>query len=116
METKGKIAVKRVNHVKKIQEGWQNFFRSHGCGICAIPELIEAGISGLKLVGRGSALSFKVENIKMVLEALNIHNELQERATTVKRLKELYLKRFNHPCSPYLCYFPERVFEFEETI
>ncbi len=39
---------------RMLQMQWQKFPRSHGCGLCAIPELINAGIRGLKIVGPGS--------------------------------------------------------------
>ncbi len=91
----------------EVQKGWQGFPRGHGCGICAIPELIESGISGLKIVGRGGSMSFKVENVKLVKEAIKIHNEKSTKKETVRILKQLYKKRFGHDCSPYACYFPE---------
>jgi len=97
-----------ANRLMNVQKGWQGFPRGHGCGICAIPELIKAGVTGLKLVGRGSPLSFKVSNIKMLLEAIEIHKQYKDdiRSAVIK-LKQLYKERFGHPCSPYSCYFPE---------
>lgn len=90
-----------------IQSGWQGFPRSKGCGICAIPDLIDAGITGLKIVGRGSSMTFKLANIKMIKDAVKIHSENNNKATTTKKLKALYKERFGHDCSPYACYFPE---------
>lgn len=96
-----------IDRYVNVQKGWQGFPRSQGCGICAIPDLLDSGVSGLKLVGRGSPLSFKVNNIKTVLEAINIHKNYDDRKSAVLELKRLYQARFGYECSPYSCYFPE---------
>lgn len=93
-----------------VQREWQGFYRSQACGICAIPSLISAGISSLKIVGRGSPTRFKIENVKMIKRALLLISENKEKKDLIKALKELYKERFNHPCNPYCCYFPEEGF------
>lgn len=90
-----------------VQKNWQRFPRSHGCGICAIPELIEAGISGLKIVGRGSAASFKKANVELVVKAIKVFAEEKNKNNARKILMELYRERFGHDCSSFVCYFPE---------
>lgn len=96
-----------VDKYINFQKGWQGFPRSQGCGICAIPDLLDSGITGLKIVGRGSPLSFKVNNVKTVLEALNIHKNYEDKKSAIRELKRLYQTRFGHECSPYACYYPE---------
>lgn len=91
----------------KVQSHWQGFPRSKGCGICAIPDLLAAGVRGLKIVGRGSPMTFKVENVKMIKEAIEIHNESRSKEEAITRLKSLYKGRFGKDCTPFVCYFPE---------
>lgn len=101
---------------KIIQKQWQGFPRSHGCGLCAIPELINAGIRGLKIVGRGSPTSFKKKNVELLIKALEIFEVSNDLNEARKKVLNLYKDRFQHECSPFLCYFPEiraKIFEHE---
>lgn len=92
---------------KLIQKKWQGFPRSHGCGLCAIPELIATGIKGLKIVGRGSPTSFKKKNVMLVIQALEIFQNTNNLDEGRKKVLKLYKEHFKHECSPFLCYFPE---------
>lgn len=92
---------------KLIQKNWQGFPRSHGCGLCAIPELINVGIKGLKIVGRGSPTSFKKKNLMLVIKALEIFERANNLQEARKEILDLYKEHFQHECSPFLCYFPE---------
>jgi putative protease len=98
---------KRLINAKNVQEKWQGFPRSHGCGICAIPELMDAGIKGLKIVGRGSPVSFKKKNVELVIKALEIFEKTDDLAKSRIEILSLYKEYFKHDCSPFLCYFPE---------
>lgn len=100
-------ATNNAPNISEIQKRWQGFYRGHGCGICAITKLIDAGITGLKIVGRGSPLSFKLQNLKLIFDAIDTHNTYENEQVIVQKLKELYVERFGHVCSPYECYFPE---------
>lgn len=108
-----KYKLKGGREIIKVQKGWQGFYRSQSCGICAIPELIKSGINSLKIVGRGSPPRFKIENLKMVKRAISIILDIKDKKERVQVLKELYRERFNHPCNPYCCYFPEAGFRSE---
>lgn len=91
----------------QIQKNWQGFQRSHGCGLCAIPELLNVGIKGLKIVGRGSPASFKIKNVKLVVKALKIFEQEKDLKNARKIILELYKNHFGHNCDSYVCYFPE---------
>ncbi len=93
--------------VYKIQKEWQGFYRSQSCGICGISEIIKSGVSALKIVGRGSPASFKIENVRLVKKALILTKEIKDSDKRVEALKNLYYERFNHHCNPFCCYFPE---------
>lgn len=98
---------KAYKKAKIIQKEWQGFPRSHGCGLCAIPELIASGIKGLKIVGRGSPTSFKKKNLMLVIQALEIFESIKSLEEGRKQVINLYKDNFRHECSPFLCYFPE---------
>ncbi|MCX7991659.1 MAG: U32 family peptidase [Proteobacteria bacterium] len=105
--------LKGSEDIIKVQSNWQGFYRSQSCGICGIPYLLSIGIGALKIVGRGSSTRFKIENIKMIKEALSLEREIAEKKVLVKEFKKLYKTRFNHPCNSYCCYFPEIGFGLE---
>ncbi len=98
---------KDIEHIVKIQKKWQGFPRSHGCGLCAIPKLIKIGITGLKIVGRGSPSSFKVKNVLLVKKAIKIFEENKDQKEAQLKVLNLYKKHFGHDCSSFVCYFPE---------
>jgi len=95
---------KEIIHIQKM---WQGFPRSHGCGLCAIPDLIKIGISGLKIVGRGSPASFKIKNVKLVIHSIKLFEEEKDIKIARKKVLSLYKEHFGHRCSPFVCYFPE---------
>ena len=89
------------------QLSWSETNRRHGCGLCAIPHLLTAGISGIKLVGRGAPTAQKVANMKLVQEFV----DLADSEDDFDRYRDLAIrahnKRFGTPCSPNVCYYPE---------
>ncbi len=74
------------------------------CGICALPELKDAGVVSLKIVGRESPVSKKRKSVKLVkkaLEYLDTHSDADQFRAMVKKTR-------NTPslCSSGLmCYF-----------
>lgn len=91
----------------RVQKGWQGFYRSQSCGVCAISNLIKMGITTLKIVGRGSPTSFKLKNLQVVKKAIDISLQIKNTKERILKLKELYKERFGHDCNSYCCYFPE---------
>lgn len=75
-----------------------------GCGLCALKQLKEIGITNLKVVGRGEAISEMVADVRKLREALTLSESIadpQQYAHTV-------LDKFYHGnCSGRLCYYPE---------
>lgn len=72
-----------------------------GCGLCALYKLREAGITHLKLVGRGNYTDFMEKDIRNLRKALQI----LESAETEKEFKrKLKLQIFSNGCSEN-CYY-----------
>ena len=89
------------------QSSWSVSNRRHGCGLCAIPELLKSGVTGLKLVGRGAPTPQKVKNVLLVREFLKLAVEMNDFDLYRRRAIAAHHKRFGAECSPNVCYFPE---------
>lgn len=89
--------------VIEAQSAWGRVNRRQACGLCAVGGLKDAGVSALKLVGRGGPTKMKVAVLKAVKDALLINDagELREAG------KRRYVELFGQPCSPQVCYYPE---------
>lgn len=70
-----------------------------GCGLCALERLQQAGITHLKLVGRGEALECMLEDLRLTKEAL----KMLENGENPGEVHEKGL--FNRDCSGN-CYYP----------
>jgi len=94
------------NTIKR-QENWAKTDRRHGCGLCAIPDLMKMGIWGLKLVGRGAPTAQKIRNIALVREFVSLAGSEIGFETYCRRARKSHLERFGAPCSNNVCYYPE---------
>ncbi len=74
-----------------------------GCGLCALPELSAAGITHLKLVGRGNHTDCMVRDIRSLRLSLKI---LEKSEDAVSFRKELKRRLFADGC-PNRCYYLE---------
>lgn len=89
------------------QQGWSQSDRRHGCGLCAIPALLDSGVKGLKLVGRGAPLQRKIKNLQLVSEFLSLAQsnlsfpDYQDKALAAHR------QHFGIGCCENVCYYPE---------
>ena len=97
----------KAGDIIKAQKGWSTVNRRQACGLCAVPRLKKAGVSALKLVGRGGPTEIKVAVTQAVRAVLDLvdggisDEEMHESA------RLLYKKIFGADCNPYICYFPE---------
>ena len=86
-------------------EGADRYF---SCGLCAVPLLERAGVHALKIVGRGSETSRKVDAVRAVAAMREWGREtIPGPAACARRGKEMYREAFGRPCRPENCYFPE---------
>lgn len=72
-----------------------------GCGLCALYQLKQAGITHLKLVGRGNYTDYMEKDIRNLRMALNI---LRESADEMEFRRKLKLQIFPSGCSKN-CYY-----------
>jgi len=89
------------------QNSWSQTNRRHGCGLCAIPALIEARLSGAKLVGRGAPTPQKVNNVVLVRDFIGLAASEPDFDRYRQQAIAAHKKRFGSPCSPNVCYYPE---------
>lgn len=87
------------------QIGQGNFsytLASSGCGLCRIKELMDIGVTHLKVVGRGCILETLIKDIQYTNKAINIANEP---LTSEEYISKIRSEFFNNMCT-YLCYYP----------
>ena len=72
-----------------------------GCGLCALYRLKKAGITHLKLVGRGNYVDFMEKDIRNLRAALEI---LESTGTEAEYIREMKRKLFPYGCSG-MCYY-----------
>jgi len=107
IEPRDSLAGPLLLAARERQRSWAESDRRHGCGLCALPELLKGGIHGLKLVGRGGSTAMKVANLQLVKRFLDkaagglAPDVYREEARVAHR------QRFGSPCAPNVCYYPE---------
>ena len=89
------------------QRGWADSDRRHGCGLCAIPQLIKAGISGLKLVGRGAPTRRKVKNLLITKKFVQLAEEIELFDDYRAEAMRAHREHFGIGCCENVCYYPE---------
>lgn len=89
------------------QASWSKSNRRHGCGLCAIPQLLQAGFDGLKLVGRGAPTQRKVVNITAAVEFVNLAQKKHDFSAYRKAAIASHQRIFGVSCSENVCYYPE---------
>jgi len=96
-----------VQTVIEQQASWSRSNRRHGCGLCAIPSLHQAGLFGLKLVGRGAPTAMKIKNVILTSEFVALALSGENSDLFQQKARAAHLKRFGCPCSANVCYYPE---------
>lgn len=89
------------------QASWAETNRRHGCGLCAIPYLQKAGISGLKLVGRGAPAAQKIKNILLTKDFISLAKTCSDDASYRTQAMAAHRARFGAACHQNVCYYPE---------
>lgn len=91
----------------KRQDSWSRSNRRHGCGLCAIPQLAAAGMTGLKLVGRGAPTAMKLANLILAGDFLRLAQQGPADGDYREQAVAAHRRRFGTACSPNVCYYPE---------
>jgi len=97
----------RLENARKKQLSWSQSNRRHGCALCALPALVEAGVYGLKLVGRGAPPAMKKANILLVKRFLELSTKLGNSSDYRRQARQAHAQRFGSPCCANVCYYPE---------
>ena len=71
-----------------------------GCGLCTLKQLSDAGITHLKLVGRGNYTDFMERNIRNLRRTLEI---LEDSSTEEEYIRAMKAELFPNGCS-HMCY------------
>ena len=107
IEPLAKPASVEVQQAMAVQSGWSASNRRHGCGLCAIPQLLEAGFDGLKLVGRGAPTARKIANIATTVEFVGLAKKKLDFLTYRKEAIASHQRIFGVSCNENVCYYPE---------
>jgi Collagenase and related proteases len=73
-----------------------------GCGICQIRNLINSGITHVKVVGREFGIDCLVEDVKALKNIIGLHYQMGEDEDFQGKVRELYLDKIY----PRHCYYP----------
>ena len=87
------------------QMGQENFSYSlatSGCGLCRIKDLMNIGVTHLKVVGRGCILDTLIKDIQYTKKAVYIAKEAADSEEFINRIRSEF---FDNICT-YLCYYP----------
>ncbi|MBU0614921.1 MAG: U32 family peptidase [Nanoarchaeota archaeon] len=71
------------------------------CGGCSIPEFKNAGLSFIKICGRGMPTSYKVKDISFIRFVIDNTDKI-----TKEEIKKKYLEVYGRQCSLKDCYYP----------
>jgi U32 family peptidase len=95
----------RAGGIIAAQAGWSKVNRRQACGLCSVPGLIEAGVTALKIVGRGGPTEMKLKMVSALREVIEM-----SRRTSAEGLgcfaRDKYADMFGRECSPFVCYYP----------
>ena len=104
MEERMEQVIKRTLEI----EEQQYLCGKSGCALCALPQLEAAGITHLKLVGRGNYVEDMIRDIRNLKAALGVLEENQrEEKETGRYIDQLNKKIFDgQPCGKNCIYNP----------
>lgn len=94
----------KENDVDKESKEWERdgyITGASGCGLCALYDLADAGITHLKLVGRGNYSEYMIRDIRQAHKALDILEETHPlgRDAYIRRMKDrLFAGECSHTC------------------
>ncbi len=99
-----KYGQERFQCVEAEEVEWDGYVTgSTGCGLCALKEMEQAGVTHLKLVGRGNHTDYMIKDIKQMKKALQFVNETVDVQVYKRLVKE---KLFGKKCLER-CYYRE---------
>lgn len=88
------------------QAGWASAVRGNACGLCAVHDLMKAGLTAAKIAGRGRQTEHKLAAVAALKSVRDLTAMGASRADVIKIAGASHERLFDLPCSPYECYFP----------
>ena len=98
---------KQAENAKKWLESTFNLYSGlDPCGVCDIPELIDAGIMSIKIVGRENPTYKKLMDVKFIKQMVDLwkNNDISKQEYRREAMKA-YKKVFGVSCKQW-CYYP----------
>ncbi len=104
------VDIKNQNQQKKqdpsINQNDSNYrIGSSGCGLCRIKEMMNIGVTHVKIVGRGTSLNNLISDIKITKNIIRLAENTDGIDGISKKIKS---ELFNNSCT-YLCYYPSEL-------
>ncbi len=78
--------------------------RRDACGLCDLPDLVGAGVSAFKIVGRGAPTDRKVALVRALSESMQRTDDFSGDWPEICR--EKFRDLFGHACTAHNCYYP----------
>ncbi len=97
----------RLAAARTRQQSWAQSNRRHGCALCALPALCKAGVSGMKLVGRGAPPAMKIANLELIRRFLELGAAHGDSPAYRRAARQAHAQRFGSPCCANVCYYPD---------
>lgn len=92
-------AVQAWNNRKDEKEEWEDVLGQGGCGLCALWQLREIGITHLKIVGRGKAGDGMKKDVEGAQKAIHIMEQAKNEQEYKRKIKEhLFVKNCSKDC------------------
>ncbi len=102
VDTYERDLMKKIKNKEQLMKPSLNNLGVSGCGLCRLPELKEAGVTHLKVVGRGEAQGQLLFDIRSLKEIIAESGRVTDKKEFARKVKDNY---FKGSC-PSLCYYP----------
>lgn len=87
---------------------WNRFhIDDRPCGVCALYEFNQIGVTSVKIVGRGYPKDKKIKDIKFVYNMREFLSKAPSKEEFRNTVRKSYAETYNRPCRIIMCYYPE---------
>ena len=100
--------IEEDNFIYKEYEEDGYLFGRTGCGLCALKKLKDAGITHLKIVGRGNSIDFMKRDVRNLKKAIDLLDELPTSMSYQEKIKSIIFT--NDKCSEECYYINEQIY------
>ncbi|MEM2104249.1 MAG: U32 family peptidase [Candidatus Bathyarchaeia archaeon] len=90
---------------------WNRFhIDDRPCGVCALYEFSQMGVTTVKIVGRGYPKDKKIRDVKFVYSMRELLDKASSKEQFRNIVRKLYRETYGCPCRIIMCYYPEVMF------